>query len=72
MPTYDYVCQDCSRPFEIRASISEYSAGLSAQCRTCGSENTVRKFTAVNVLTGSRGAAGSPGISAGCGPGAFT
>lgn len=65
MPTYDYVCGDCGKPFEVRASISEFSKGLKPQCPHCGSEKSIRTFTSINVLTARR--AGGPGPGA-CGP----
>lgn len=65
MPTYDYVCQDCGKLFEMRASITEYSKGLAPQCPECGSPKAIRTFTSINVLT-SRG--GTRGPAAGCGP----
>ena len=69
MPTYDYVCQDCGQRFDVRMSISAYSAGAKPSCSSCGSANVERGFT--NVLTGSRGSGGVGG-SAGCGTGGFT
>ena len=29
MPSYDYVCKDCSERFEVRASVTEYSKASS-------------------------------------------
>jgi len=69
MPAYDYVCEDCGTPFEIRASMSAYSQGLNPKCPECGSQNAVRKFGAVNVLTRSSGGSPSP---SGCGRSGFT
>lgn len=65
MPTYDYVCQDCGQPFEVRSSIADYSKGLKPRCPHCGSERAIRAFTRVQMLT-SRG--GGPDRSGGCGP----
>jgi putative FmdB family regulatory protein len=59
VPAYDYVCQDCGERFEVRMSISAYSAGAAATCEACGSASVARAFTAVNVLTGGRGGGGS-------------
>ncbi len=73
MPTYDYKCQDCGKAFNVRASIAAYSEGLNAECPECGSDNPVRVFSGVNVLTGSvRG--GSPSSACdlgGCGASGF-
>ena len=70
MPTYEYVCLKCGRPFEIRASLSEYSKGIRPKCPQCGSEKTIRAFRSVNVWTASRATArGSGGPGGGCGPG---
>ncbi|MCH7874016.1 MAG: zinc ribbon domain-containing protein [Gemmatimonadetes bacterium] len=73
MPTYDYVCQDCGRPFAIRVSIATYSEGVTPSCSNCGSDDAVRSFALVNVLTGSRvsGRALGAGGTA-CDPSGFT
>jgi len=71
VPTYDYVCQECGQRFDVRMSISAYSAGAKPSCSSCGSANVERGFTTVTVLTGSRGSAGG-GAAAGCGSGGFT
>ena len=65
MPTYEYVCQDCGKPYEIRASISEYAKGLETKCPHCGSQKAIRAFTSVNVWTANRSAGGGPST---CGP----
>lgn len=69
MPAYDYVCEDCGASFEVRASMSAYSQGLKPTCPECGSQNAVRKFAAVNVLTRSLGGSSSSGR---CGRSGFT
>jgi putative FmdB family regulatory protein len=66
VPTYEYVCQSCGRPFEIRTSIADYAKGLTPRCPHCQSERAIRAFTSVQMLT-SRGGTGSVG---GCGPAA--
>jgi putative FmdB family regulatory protein len=67
MPTYDYHCQSCGAEFEVRMSMTAYAEGPRPACPTCGATDVERAFTAVNVLTGGRGA--SP---PGCGSGGFT
>jgi putative FmdB family regulatory protein len=69
VPTYEYTCNDCKKPFDIRASISEYSEGLSPKCPTCESDNVARRFSVVNVLTALKE---SLSRSAGCGPTGFS
>jgi putative FmdB family regulatory protein len=54
MPTYDYHCQDCAHPFEVRQSIAEYSERRTPSCPHCGSTNAVRRFTPVNLAVGGR------------------
>ena len=76
MPAYDFVCQDCGSSFEVRLSISAYSAGEGRRCSECGSIRVERSFTAVNVIAGSRSGAapvvdsGAPGAC--CNPDGFT
>jgi putative FmdB family regulatory protein len=73
MPSYDFVCQDCEKPYEVRISMSAYSAGEGRTCPACASDNVERAFTAVNVIAGSRSGAGqSYARPSGCGPGGFT
>jgi len=69
VPTYEYNCDECKKPFEVRASISEYSEGLNTQCPHCGSKKVSRGFSAVNVLTALKE---SLSRSAGCGPTGFS
>ena len=73
MPRYDYKCQYCNFPFEVRMSMSEYSAGNKPPCPQCGSTDVERAFTSVSVLTGSRGgSSGSSSSAANCGHSGFT
>ncbi len=65
MPSYEFTCRECAAPYEVRLSMSAYSAGEGIQCPTCGSANVERRFTAVSVLTGSRSGSGSG--RSGCG-----
>ncbi|MBE7557758.1 zinc ribbon domain-containing protein [bacterium] len=60
MPTYEYVCGRCQRPFEVQASLGEYSKGLKPTCPHCGASKALRTFTAVNVLVGQRAGGGPP------------
>ncbi|MFC1639957.1 FmdB family zinc ribbon protein, partial [Gemmatimonadota bacterium] len=64
-----YTCKDCDKPFDVRASIAEYSEGLSPECPNCGSSKVARGFSVVNVLTALRD---SWSKSAGCGPTGFS
>jgi putative FmdB family regulatory protein len=66
MPIYEYVCEDCGKPFEIRASISDYSKGLDTPCPHCGSRKAIRVFSSVGMFTSGRGRGGGP--PSGCGP----
>ena len=58
MPTYDYRCQACTSPFEVRRSIAEYSERKTPSCPQCGSNDVVRRFTPINLAVGGRGDAG--------------
>jgi putative FmdB family regulatory protein len=70
MPSYDYRCRDCGQTFTIRLSMAAYAEGVHPPCAACGSANVERSFSALNVLTGSRGGGGSS--PAGCGSRGFT
>jgi putative FmdB family regulatory protein len=67
MPTYAYRCLDCDTTFDVRMSMSAYSADADVRCPACDSERTERTFGTVNVVTGSR----SGGASPSCAPSGF-
>jgi putative FmdB family regulatory protein len=48
MPTYDFICQDCKKRFDVFMSYSEYGT-KPAVCSHCGSENTRRRMTRVRI-----------------------
>ncbi len=69
MPTYEYICQDCGKPFDVRASMSAYAEGLEPACPECGSKATERRFSSVNVM---RGSGRSQGSASACDASGFT
>ena len=54
MPTYEYQCQQCAAPFEVRQSIAQYSEGKTTSCPRCGSSDVVRRISPVSVAVGDR------------------
>jgi putative FmdB family regulatory protein len=48
MPTYDFICLDCKKRFNIFTTYSEYGT-KPAVCSYCGSENTRRRITRVRI-----------------------
>ncbi|MFQ5536520.1 MAG: zinc ribbon domain-containing protein [Gemmatimonadota bacterium] len=74
MPSYDFVCQDCDAPYEVRLSMSAYDRGEGRVCPKCGSKNVERTFTAVNVIAGgsSGGSWSGSDAASSCGPSGFT
>ena len=48
MPTYDYICLDCKKRFDLLMSYSEYGTKPAA-CSHCGSQNTRRRMTRVRI-----------------------
>ncbi len=48
MPTYDFICLDCKKRFDIFMTYSEYGTKPVA-CSHCGSENTRRRMTRVRI-----------------------
>lgn len=51
MPMYEYVCQECSKPFEKLVSMSQ--ADKQQACPTCGSQQTQRQLSSFAVSGGS-------------------
>lgn len=72
MPSYDFVCQDCGASFEVRLSISAYSAGEGRVCTKCGSTRVERAFTAVNIIAGSAMSSSSGWSGGSCGSSGFS
>jgi putative FmdB family regulatory protein len=50
MPVYDYVCLDCSKPFETAISLNEHDKE-NPKCRQCGSKNGEREVAAFFAVT---------------------
>ena len=48
MPTYDFICLDCKKHFDLFMSYSEYGTKPAA-CSHCGSQNTRRRMTRVRI-----------------------
>lgn len=48
MPTYDFVCNDCQKRFEIFLSYSEYGK-TQVSCAHCSSLNVRRRMTRVRI-----------------------
>lgn len=65
---YEYRCQKCSTLFDVRATLAEKESGLHPRCPHCGSDQVVRRFTALSVLRGGRNGrtAVGPGTEGGC------
>ncbi len=69
MPVYEFICQECGKPSEVRASIEEYSKGLRPVCPHCGSPRLIRAFSAIGLATRGPGSGGSccgPNAGGGC------
>ena len=49
MPTYDYICADCRKRFDVFLSYKEYGVKPVA-CLHCGSANVRRRVPRVRVL----------------------
>jgi putative FmdB family regulatory protein len=49
MPTYDYICLDCRKRFDVFLSYKEYGVKPVA-CSHCGSANARRRVPRVRVL----------------------
>jgi putative FmdB family regulatory protein len=69
MPTYDYECRQCGHLFEVRASISEKTAGLDPECPQCHGHETRQAFRSLMFISSSGSGSAPPVPSGGCGPG---
>lgn len=50
MPVYDYVCNDCHKPFELVLTLKEHETAI--KCPKCGSRNVEQEATAFFAVTG--------------------
>jgi putative FmdB family regulatory protein len=50
MPVYDYVCNDCHKPFELVLTLKEHDAEI--KCPKCGSRIVEQEATAFFAVTG--------------------
>ena len=48
MPTYDFICLDCKKRFDLFMTYSEYGTKPAA-CSHCSSQNTRRRMTRVRI-----------------------
>ncbi|NIS59535.1 MAG: zinc ribbon domain-containing protein [Proteobacteria bacterium] len=44
MPTYDYICKKCKKPFTAVMTIGEYERGKT-KCPRCGSNSLKQQIT---------------------------
>jgi len=54
MPVYEYQCENCSRKFDVVATLGEKEAGLKPVCPKCRSRRVRQVFSRFTVLTGSK------------------
>lgn len=64
MPTYEYLCQECEKKFDVKATIEEKEKGLKVSCPECGSKKTIQLIG--NFFTFSKRSGSDFG--GGCGP----
>jgi len=48
MPTYDFICNDCEKRFDVFMTFSEYGK-KPVNCAHCGSAKTRRRMTKVRI-----------------------
>ena len=66
MPLYEYTCNTCNQPFDIRQSFTEFEI-VSPKCQSCGSKNVSRIIGKVPAVI-AKGVRGRPSdLSSGCG-----
>ena len=53
MPTYEFICLDCRKPFEVRCSFADYDKTVFT-CPACHSKNVRRRIRRVAFAAGDR------------------
>jgi len=51
MPTYEFVCQKCSKAFEQTCSLAEYERKKHVKCPKCHSARVTRQLSSFQVKT---------------------
>lgn len=50
MPTYDFICEKCNKPFSLTLKISEYEK-KKYPCPKCNSKKVKQQITAFQTIT---------------------
>ncbi len=50
MPVYEYICRECGKISEFKATLAEKEQGLEQTCPKCGSANMVQYFGNMIVI----------------------
>lgn len=53
MPTYEYICDNCGKPFSLFLSYAEYDH-VTVTCPECGAAEVRRKIRPVRVAAGEK------------------
>ena len=59
MPTYEFECEKCKKPFTVGQTLREYDQHEKPKCPRCGSRVVRQRVTSVHVQTGKK--ADNPG-----------
>jgi putative FmdB family regulatory protein len=51
MPTYEYICKECSKTFVVISTISQHEKDPKQACVNCGSKNAEQYYSSVTVIT---------------------
>lgn len=51
MPTYEYKCKKCSKPFEAKSTFEEHDRHKKVKCPHCGSKNAGPRIAPIGVKT---------------------
>jgi putative FmdB family regulatory protein len=51
MPVYDYICNDCEKPFETVLTLTEHDDKEKIGCPHCGSKNVEQEAAAFYAVT---------------------
>ena len=51
MPTYEYICKDCSKTFIVISTISPHEKDPKPACQSCGGKNVEQYYSSAAVIT---------------------
>lgn len=67
MPTYEYVCSECTQKFDVYMTLAEKESGKKPECPNCKGSNVVQVLGNIMIMGSRSSGSNLPPV---CGPNA--